>query len=75
MDIQPVNPGHLLIVPNKHAAYLMDLEPEVGAQMFRIDVFPRFSGDGFGLKFSRTYYQKPDRRELDQNAEQIKSVL
>jgi len=36
MDIQPVNPGHVLVIPNKHAAYLKDLHPEVGAQMFRM---------------------------------------
>ncbi len=36
MDIQPVNAGHLLIVPNRHAAYLADLDPEIGAQIFRV---------------------------------------
>ena len=36
MDIQPVNPGHVLIVPNQHASYLADLPAETGAQMFRV---------------------------------------
>ena len=36
MDIQPVNPGHLLVVPNRHAAYLADLRGEEGAQIFRV---------------------------------------
>ncbi len=36
MDIQPINPGHILIVPNRHAAYLADLAEETGAQMFRV---------------------------------------
>jgi histidine triad (HIT) family protein len=36
MDIQPVNPGHLLVIPNRHAAYLADLKEEEGAQIFRI---------------------------------------
>ena len=36
MDIQPVNPGHVLIVPNRHASYLADLQEEAGAQMFRV---------------------------------------
>ena len=35
MDIQPVNPGHVLVVPNRHAACLADLEPTEGAHMFR----------------------------------------
>ena len=28
LTIEPVNPGHLLIVPKRHATYLNDLEPE-----------------------------------------------
>lgn len=36
MDIQPVNPGHLLVVPNRHASYLAELDEETGAQMFRV---------------------------------------
>jgi len=36
MDIQPVTPGHLLVVPNRHATYLSDLTEDEGAQMFRI---------------------------------------
>jgi histidine triad (HIT) family protein len=33
MDIQPVNTGHVLIVPNRHPTYLADLDAETGAQM------------------------------------------
>ena len=36
MDIQPVNPGHVLVVPNRHATGLADLPPETGGQMFRV---------------------------------------
>jgi diadenosine tetraphosphate (Ap4A) HIT family hydrolase len=36
MDIQPINPGHLLIVPVRHAAYLAALKEEEGAQIFRV---------------------------------------
>jgi histidine triad (HIT) family protein len=36
MDIMPVNPGHLLVVPIRHATYLADLDPEDGAQLFRV---------------------------------------
>lgn len=36
MDIQPITPGHLLVVPNKHAANLAELDPNDGAQMFRV---------------------------------------
>lgn len=35
MDLQPVTPGHLLIIPKVHAAYLKDLDPESGVQLFK----------------------------------------
>jgi len=28
LDIQPVNPGHVLVVPRVHAAQLSELDPE-----------------------------------------------
>lgn len=36
MDYQPINPGHLLVIPNSHAAYLADLQPGTGAHMFSV---------------------------------------
>ena len=112
MDIQPVNPGHLLVVPNRHAAYLADLKEEEGAQIFRVarrlaaalrnsgvksegvnffladgeaamqdvfhvhlHVFPRYGGDGFGLKFPPGYFQRPERKELNEVAEKIRNAL
>ena len=36
MDTQPINPGHLLVVPIRHAADLSELRDEEGAQLFRI---------------------------------------
>ena len=112
MDIQPVNPGHMLIVPNRHAAFLADLDEDTGAQMFRVaqrlgkalrqsgvkceginffladgeaamqevfhvhlHVFPRYVGDGFGLKFGPAYDDKPNRDILDEIARKIKKAL
>ena len=36
MDTQPVNPGHVLVVPNKHVASIDDLDEEVGGHLFAI---------------------------------------
>ncbi len=36
LDIQPVNPGHILIVPNVHVANLAELNPATGAHLFRV---------------------------------------
>ena len=36
MDIQPVNPGHVLVVSKAHATHLADLAPELGGEIFRV---------------------------------------
>jgi histidine triad (HIT) family protein len=35
MDLEPVNDGHLLVVPRAHAASLEELDEDLGARMFR----------------------------------------
>ncbi|HEU5430062.1 MAG TPA: HIT family protein [Thermomicrobiales bacterium] len=34
LDINPVTPGHLLVVPKRHASFLADLEPADGGRLF-----------------------------------------
>jgi histidine triad (HIT) family protein len=36
LDHQPINPGHALIVPNRHSSNLAELDGEEGAQVFRV---------------------------------------
>ena len=36
MDLQPVIQGLMLVIPNVHAPYLADIDPETGAQMFKV---------------------------------------
>ncbi len=36
MDINPINTGHTLVVPNKHADGLVHLDPGAGARLFSI---------------------------------------
>ena len=36
MDIQPVNLGHVLVIPKTHAAQLSELDLELGAYMFKV---------------------------------------
>ncbi len=36
MDIQPVNPGHLLVIPNLHASSLAELEGDTAGHMMRV---------------------------------------
>jgi diadenosine tetraphosphate (Ap4A) HIT family hydrolase len=112
MDIQPITPGHLLVVPRQHAAHLANLDEEAGAHLFKIGqrlaaalrnsglrcegvnffladghaagqevfhvhlhVFPRFSGDGFGLRFGPNYRMRSPRDALDRVAAQIRQGL
>ncbi len=36
MDIQPINPGHMLVVPKEHSASLSELKPDIGAHLFKV---------------------------------------
>ncbi len=36
LDIGPVNPGHALVVPRRHAAYLSEMDEDTGAHLFRV---------------------------------------
>lgn len=112
LDAQPVNPGHVLVIPRTHARELSELDPEVGGQMFKVamvvaeglkrsgvkcegvdlllgdkwgvsrlfphvhlHVIPRFKGDGFEQKYGPSYGVKPERKELDRVAEQIRKAI
>jgi len=35
MDIRPINEGHVLVIPKRHAASLAELPPDLGAKVFR----------------------------------------
>jgi histidine triad (HIT) family protein len=76
MDIQPVNHGHVLVIPVKHPRYLADGEA-AGQEVFhvRLHVFPRYKNDGFGFKFRRDYNNRPPRPELDRIGAQIVKAL
>ena len=36
MDIAPINPGHVLVVPNAPAKSLAELDPKTGGRMFEV---------------------------------------
>ena len=36
MTIEPVNPGHLLVLPKAHAPYLVDLDEAMGGHLFAV---------------------------------------
>ncbi|UCE18459.1 MAG: HIT family protein [Gemmatimonadota bacterium] len=36
LDLFPANPGHVLVIPAQHAAYMRDLPEETGGYLFRI---------------------------------------
>jgi histidine triad (HIT) family protein len=112
MDIQPVNPGHVLVVPVRHATHLADMDagsaarlmavahriaaalrasdvPCEGVNLFLADgeaamqevphvhlhVFPRWRGDGFGLRFGPDYMHRPPRTALDDVAARLRDAL
>ena len=40
-----------------------------------LHVIPRFGGDGFGLKFGPSYGIKPERKEMDTIAAQVRRAI
>ena len=36
LDVAPINPGHVLVLPKRHAADLAELDEETGGHLFRI---------------------------------------
>lgn len=36
MDIAPVTPGHLLVVPKRHVAHMDEMDEETGAHLMRV---------------------------------------
>ncbi|MDQ3870284.1 MAG: HIT family protein [Chloroflexota bacterium] len=36
LDIRPITPGHLLVIPKRHARHLADLDEAVGERMYRV---------------------------------------
>jgi len=110
MDIQPLTPGHVLVVPRRHASSLQELDPEDGSELFRVGqhaaaalrgsslrcdgvnlfladgvaagqdvfhvhlhVFPRFEGDGFGLRLPTDYVIRP-REALEAAASALRAA-
>ncbi len=110
LDIRPINPGHILVIPKAHAARLADLAPEDGSRVFEmarelaaalyasgvkcegvnfhladgevagqeifhvhLHVFPRYAGDGVGLRMGPRYGTMPKRDELDRVAHAIRA--
>ncbi|MFW6128780.1 MAG: HIT family protein [Candidatus Aminicenantaceae bacterium] len=52
MDIKPINPGHVLIIPNDHAASLNELDEVTGGHIFQI-----------AQKITRALYNSPIKCE------------
>ena len=52
MDVMPVNPGHVLVIPKEHQQFISDVSPEASARMLevarKIDTAARKSTKGEG---------------------------
>lgn len=112
LDIQPINPGHVLVIPKAHAESMADLDPEDACQVMRVGqimdrairqselrcegvnffiadgkaagqevghvhlhVFPRFEGDGFGIKLDASERSTPGREQLNDTARKLKESV
>ncbi|UCE44513.1 MAG: HIT family protein [Candidatus Bathyarchaeota archaeon] len=50
MDIQPVNQGHILVIPKAHATQLSELNPETGGHMFKVAMKSAYAMRHSGIK-------------------------
>ena len=111
LDIRPINPGHIHVIPKAHAAHLADQPPGAGGRMFEmaralaaslrrsvlrcegvnlhladeavagqeifhvhLHVYPRYAGDGVGLRMGPRYGTLPTREELERVAAAIRAA-
>jgi len=38
MDLQPVNPGHVLVIPKEHVTYFKDMDEDLAGHLFRVGI-------------------------------------
>lgn len=50
LDIRPVTPGHLLVVPRRHAPFLADLDEATGGRLFVVAMRLAAALRGSGLR-------------------------
>jgi diadenosine tetraphosphate (Ap4A) HIT family hydrolase len=60
MDIQPVNPGHVLVIPKRHIPSLTDLDPVIGGQVFAMGMSIAAALRASGLRCEGTNLFLPD---------------
>jgi histidine triad (HIT) family protein len=54
MDIAPVNPGHTMVIPKKHFAYMADMDEETGMHLFRVTMRVERAIRGSGVRCEGT---------------------
>jgi diadenosine tetraphosphate (Ap4A) HIT family hydrolase len=74
MDLNPVTPGHLLVVPREHVVGFDDLPAGTGARVWSVGhhVIPRYSGDGWRLNIEP---RERERSVLDDHAKAVREAL
>lgn len=71
MDIQPVNPGHMLVFPKKCAALVIELDDEVIAHMFKIARKMNYALRRSGLKCEGVNYFLADGEAAGQEISHV----
>ena len=83
LDIRPITRGHTLVIPKRHASRLADLDPDLGASMFRVGhrlvaaVRSGLSADGANVLINdgKPAFQTVDHTHLHVVPRQRKDVL
>jgi HIT domain len=59
MDIQPVNPGHVLIIPKRHAPYLADLDATLSGHIFAVGMRVAAALRTCGVRKNNSMWEAP----------------
>lgn len=67
MDIHPVNQGHVLVIPKRHASNLAELNEETGGHLFRVAMRVAGSIKRSGLKCEGVNFHLADGQVAGQD--------
>jgi histidine triad (HIT) family protein len=66
LDVQPVNPGHILIIPKKHSEFVAGVESKVLGDMFKLSKKVNQALRESGVKCKGIDYFLADGKEANQ---------
>ncbi|PIR93593.1 HIT family protein [Candidatus Falkowbacteria bacterium CG10_big_fil_rev_8_21_14_0_10_39_11] len=71
LDVQPVNPGHVLLIPKKHAEFISEVDDSTLGQMFKVSKKINKALRRSGIKCNGVNYFLADGEEAMQEVPHV----